>query len=382
MTDSVPEKGADSVSPQGLGSLLEDSLEALVRPGTLFGKRASAPTPAVSLLAANFSCFGLGAALIGGVLASVAGAASLPSSPMGWMFAVSLFLAAVLAAGIGGTILTHVAALLSGGSGNLPRSFQIVSLSAPIFFLGLAAHQAPHLWPVPVLWWAFLAGQGIRLLHGTPAARTWAATAVVASLGLWTQWSARRNLDSMAQNAASLGPRGEQLRALADLLEMAARSNPAGSPGREAGLPSGEAPPYFPRTPETAGPGSPAPSGLDLIGSPGTLPSDTPASPEMEQVKAIQKTTGDLMARTIPMVNNPELLKLLPPPQAKMMKDLAQILAQAQGQIQGKPMTPQQQQEAYLKMMELQKLFMQMNPGSKQQPPPAGPAAPQKDRKP
>ena len=74
------------------------------------------------------------------------------------------------------------------------------------------------------------------------------------------------------------------------------------------------------------------------------------------------------------MVNNPELLKLLPPEQAKMMKDLGAILSQAQGQIQGTPMTPEQQRQAYQKILEMQQTMMKMaNQGNTAPPPPAPP---------
>lgn len=347
-------------SREGLLCLLEDSLETVVRPGKLFAERRALPVPGTALLVANFAVFGAGTAMVGALLAAVAGTGSAPAGPGGWLAAGGIFLAGALAAGLAGSVLTHLAALLSGGTGGLGRSLQIVSLASPIFTLGLVVQWAPPLWPLPLLWAAFVAGTGITLLHGAPAARTWAVVALAASLGLGAQWSARRKMEALAQSAASFNAQAEQMRRVAEALQNAGMTQGAFPPPGSWPAPAGG-----PQAPAAGGipapPGVPGPSGLDLIHPGASQGQGQSLPPQMNQsIQQIQQSAGNMVGSVLPMVNNPELLKLLPPDQAKMMKELGAILAQAQGQVQGTPMTPEQQRQAYQKILEMQQTMLKM----------------------
>ncbi len=359
-------------SREGLFCLLEDSLEAAVRPGKLFSERCALPVPGMALLAANFSFFAAGTALVGALLAAVAGAGAAPGSPGGWLAAGGIFIAGGLAGGLAGAVLTHLAALISGGSGGLGRSLQIVSLSSPIFALGLIVQWAPPLWPLPLIWAAFVAGTGITILHRAPAARTWAVVALAAALGLGAQWSARRRMEILAQSAASFNSQAEQMRKVAEALQSAGMTQgafppPGWPPAAGTQIPGMGAAP--------AAPGTPGASSLDLVAPGSVQGSGQGLPPQMNQgIQQIQQSAGNMVGSVLPMVNNPELLKLLPPEQAKMMKDLGAILSQAQGQIQGTPMTPEQQRQAYQKILEMQQTMMKMaNQGNTAPPPPAPP---------
>lgn len=331
---AAPKEAPKPPRPQSFGRMLEETLVAPFRLGSLFDELAQEPVPGFGLLLANVAVYWL--AMIGLNLVYVAIARpEMLRVPQEYLVGVGV--AALLAILVGPFVLAgalEAVALAAGASSDYARSFQLLALLSAIAPLQAAASWLPQAWPAPLLLGALCCASGLERLRKAPALGARLVVFVVAGASLGLVYTARRAAERVIAPYAQLQEAAEQLQnsaAQAQQVQPAQTGGPAPATGA---------------------------SSLDLLRS-GALAN--PGGPQAQQLQQIQSAAAGMMGQVTPMLNDPKLISQLPPQQADAMKQISGLLAQQEASLQsGQRVDPKAQQAM---LQQLMNAMMQMQQG-------------------
>lgn len=337
-----PPAPAMGPAPTLLG-MLEDTLTAPIRVGALFQAQAASAAPSYPVMVANFLFFWLAFLGINIMRVAIVSPSSLHYTPTLFATVGLSALAMGIPAGFLIAGIFHVCSRLAGGQGPFERSYQITSTLSIIGVLQSLCNWFPNLWVVPGLFGALLSVSACRLILQSPSGRTWAVFGSLTALMLGGQWASRRALDGFQEKTRGLQESAQQA---GQLLQQLQQMQQTLIPGATSGLtlqgmtPDGlEQMQKVMRSLQAGGP-----SGLDLLQAPGGQPLAPGQAATPEQTAAMRMKAVDMVGAAMPLLNNPALIKAMPPEQAKQMQALMKLLSDAQGNLQtGKPMSAQQQ---------------------------------------
>ncbi|MBI5622923.1 MAG: YIP1 family protein [Elusimicrobia bacterium] len=340
--DLAAGKGAGLKPAPSLPAMLGQSLAALLRGSAVFDEAASAATPPLWVLAANIAVFSVAGTAASLLLKAVAGA-----DPQSLAPAHAVAAAAALMGSFAAALLVDVIARLADSDADYLRSYQIVSLSSGVAIVAVAACASPALWFLPTAWGSVLVGAGIVKLHSSKARRVVFMVGALAAAALAGQWYGVKQYQALvvpARSAATVLTEFEKLRA--ELQKSLPALPQEGAPATRATEAA-----VFPAPEGEAGLSSPAPlassAGQNAFRNPESLvlpPQGLPlpAMPEhaadpAQTQEAIRSSMGMVRA-LLPMLNNPDFAKGLPPAQAKQLRALLKALEGLERSAsQGKP---------------------------------------------
>lgn len=337
--------------------MLEDSLAAPFHPGAVFDAAAALPAPSYAAMTANAGTFAAAFLAINFAHAWLAFPALPRYGPFWLAFgALWLFIAAVLSSYAAAGVL-HIVSRLLGASADFKRTYQIVSVAS-----SLAAYQAilnwfPALWPIPLMSGAVIAAVGLQRLHSTPRRPTWAAAAVLcllaASLVEVALRALRNPLVWEAQEAALAAQQLQQAAATTQQLQQAVPAPQAGPPGAQTTpLPAMPTIPVGDLSVPQTGPEEEPRFAAPRQAEPGSAPLDHSAPQTPQQ---LQGMLAGPLAMVDSMLNNPAMMKGMPPEKAKQMRELGGILKDLQSSMKtGRPLTAEQEAR-------MRQVFMQVN---------------------
>ncbi len=359
--------------------MIRDALSVPLRPRAILAQSAQQPAPSYAAMLLNFLVFAALAALI----AAISTATRLAPDfawllPMAQAWALAHPQASLaIAAGAGLTMILssfyaaavlHGLMLLCGAEGGFARSYQTVSLLAPLLLIQALLNGFSGVWILPTLLSAYLAVEAARILHKASPWRAAAAFSLVAALGLAGQWwaraQARQGLEAwnaattisrLAQSPAGHGepPEGEAKK------ELPAPCNPQET--QCSAWPYGKGP----------GPSNAAPSGLDYLLSP---PNSAPVASSAIPQPSAPQAASQMMQPVMDMLNDPKLTAGMPPEAAQQMRQLQAMMQKLQGAM-ADPASLSPQEKAQM-ARQFQTMAAQM---LSQMPKPIGASSPAKD---
>lgn len=352
-----------------LGESLEAALQALIRPGSVYGALAARPAPgAGTSLAAGVALAAAGAALavalaaVGdpGALAgqpperiALAGAAAILLS------SIALTLAAALMLALGRTL---------GQGGDFARALQAVSLLAVLSPLHAVLGAVPYGWLGAHAAAAWLGGNALASFFKAGLGPALGVCAALAFIGAGGEAVARvfaakaravyDAQKAVAQMASGTSDVARQLQAMQDQMRLAAEAQSA--------------------MPAAAG----RTSSLDLLRGPdGEAPPPSEVRPQLQAIaaqgQAIQQNAMGMMDSLMPMLNNPAVLNAMPPAQRESMKELNAMMAQMRSDMAtGRKIPPQERAERMARIQKMMTGLMSSSAGVQRPAPPAAPAGP------
>ncbi|MBI5209105.1 MAG: YIP1 family protein [Elusimicrobia bacterium] len=390
----LPEPGVSGSGaqpqPPGPAAMLGQSITAMFRAGSLFDEIARAPAPEYWVMTANLFVFAAAAHGATNLLQSVGGSSfgMLPLRIAAGI-ALSVVVSFILASIVG------LVARFAEGDGDYRRCYQIVSLSSGVAMTGIVINYVPVLWPVPIAWTAFIIGVGVqRLLRAKPAV-AWTAFVALGAIALAGQWCAIRQVERIkteARRANATLTEFERLRtelqkalpaALPDAPPYASSpsgqpvdASPAGSPGAPAGNSLWQRPDGS----------SPARNEFErwvLPPAQGLRQPDSAPDAGQRPESAAGEPAAALLQMLLPMLNNPQTLKNLPPEQARQVQQLAKSLEQAQRSIRtGEKMQAGDPMKMLQSLMQMQGQMMRSLPLPSPPTGEKGQAAPRRSKRP
>lgn len=315
-----------------LKQMLEDSLTAPLRPASVFGTLSQKPAPGYPVMVGNLAAFTGASVAISLAHAALTHPAMLKTGPAALVLGGlgSLLLLAVLS--FLGALVLHALSRICGGRGDFARSYQIVSISSSMACLAALLNWFPGAWALPVLLGAYVTAAGVQTLHQAPKIRTWGVLGALCLFSLAGQWMVRKEIQKYAGPLALM----EKL--------------PADSSQIQSGLPQKiDMESMALETPESE---ERPLSGMDMIQS--------------SQVQQAPVSSAAAMASSMaPLLNNPALLKNMPPEEAAKMKELMEIIGKTQASLKsGKPLSEQETKAITAKLQRLTMEMMQTMSGS------------------
>jgi len=337
--------------PYGLARMLEDTVTAPFRAGTVFASLGERPAPSYAVMIPNLLAFCAAAYAANLLRSSIITPEPLASSPAVMAIAAAAGLVLIVPLSFVAAGILHVFMLLSGAEGDFQRSYQASSMLSWLVTLQSLLNRFDWVWTLPALLAAYLAAAAAKSLHRAPAARAGVVFGVVAAAGISGQWWLREQVSRWSQTARAIdnaATAAQDLgRQLQQLQQMAA-SVTGGVGGPDRGAPQ-EQPQATWGAALSSSPQPTAVSGLQLLSPPQSGPAGAPDGPQLRaqaqaQGQAIQQATSNLMDPIMAMLSNPALTRGMPPEQAKQMKALTSLLGQMQaGMSSGKKPTPEEQ---------------------------------------
>ncbi len=342
MTEGDASAPAPSV---GLGRLLEHSLLVPLRAASIFEDHAQRPEPSRAVLAVNLAFW---SALSGGAAAALHRAG--PQVP--WLPPPLIMAAAgtagCLLAGILALVFLHALAGLLGGKGSFTRSLEIISVGSGIVPLTLLLSRFEGLWVIPSLLAVYVCAVGLRRLHATPLAPTWAACGMLGGLAVAGQGFARLQFERLSASAPEAAITADPMQGLASELQKMAAAHQAllALPAENstvnrmlpvAGQGFGAPPAETTQAPEwaPAATGPPSPEG----GRSGLPQGAGAKGPSAADIDAMQISMQGLLANLAAILNNPALQANMAPQQRQMMADMMSVV---QKSSQGKDLPPEE----------------------------------------
>jgi hypothetical protein len=352
MSRTIPDPKAGDAAAYDLARMLEDTVTAPLRPGTVFDSLAGRPAPSYAVMIPSLLVFCALSYAAGFIRAGLVNPEILNASPA--LTAIATLVALVLAVPLSflAAGVLHAFMLLSGGEGDFQRSYQASSLLSLALALQALLNWFDWVWALPTLLAVYLATFAAKSLHRAPAAR---AAVVFSSIGLCAvagQWWLRQQISHLTETAKAvqtaaaaaqdLSRQLQQIQQMNAPLERGVGGNTPGQPQDQAEAPWGTA---------ASSPSSPAMiSGLQLLAAPAGAPaSELPADATRLQAQAqaqshvLQQATSNMMAPLLSMLSNPAMTRGMPPAQAQQMKTLTSLITQMQSSMaSGKKMTPEE----------------------------------------
>jgi len=358
--DAPPHSGAPAPAPEpppasGFFQMLEDTLTAPLGLGTTFAKLAPAPAPDYPVMVANFAVYAavfLALNMLRAHLSFPEAAARIDPAHLAMAGAVGLAVMTGLSFVWAG--IFHALAKAAGGQASFQRSYQVFSLLSACL-PALAAANAFHLaWIFAAAYWTYLAAVAVENLEAAPAGRARSVFGAAVAAAVAIVWFASVQVErqlapyiAAARLQAQLGRQAadaENAAAFHTTLSSAAAQDPA-LMGQQLML---QAQQMMQSSGAGRAPGASSGSGLDLVAKPSGSLEQLQANTQQIQKQAAQDTeaASKSLDTFMPMLDNPELTKNMPPEQLKNVKALTALLHQMQVNLKsGKPMDPAQAAE-------------------------------------
>jgi hypothetical protein len=351
---------AEAPKPPGFGEFFEQSLLAPFQPA-VFARAALRPAPSFGTSLGLALTAGAAAEAVQFVYAAISRPGFLQSFPPPLVAAVgvaalgvygSLFLlAAVLFYGLGNAL---------GGKADFDRGLQAAAAVSLLIPVQMLCNWFPLAWVLPALVAAWTAAGALEGLFGARRGPVRAMCAVLALFAIGLQAGARLLSGRAVEAARPAVEAAQDARAAADLQRQMEEFQRNVSP--------------------VVQPAAGAPSSLDLLRGPeGETPADAgapagavapPATPEQASERAHSLDAGavGMLDALKPILNNPALMKNLPPQARKDLVELQALMDETRAQAASGRQVSDAEQNA--RMRRIQQLTMHLMTSGLMTPPP------------
>jgi hypothetical protein len=346
--------------PANLPTMLEDTLTAPFALGKVFAKHAQAPSPGVGVLAANVAFYSA-AFLILLVLRFRLSFPAIAGNFEPARYASAVFCCSVLltAASFAAAGILHALCAAAGGKQDFQRSYHILSLLALFLPSCAAASMFRFGWPALAVFWTFLTAVAVENMAGAPAGRARAVLGGAAACAIGAAWFAAAQVERYVAPLRQAAAFQAQLQREA---QDAMKAPPLSAVA--AGVAASSATMVTAPQAQQLAQALQQASSLNLISGPsGQISAPTPAQVQaiaaqiQQHPGAAPQFAAQTLQSVMPLLDNPNLTKGMPPEQAKQIQAMSALLKQMGGNMQaGKPLTAEQK----MQLMKTQQAAMQM----------------------